>query len=97
MYFTFPSLTLIIASAMFFIIVIKATADEIKIPFSCYPKILQSKLEEKGYKLDLSGNDRTEESWGFLENKGTSFSIFTYQPVTEEELQMISGVVNGSK
>jgi hypothetical protein len=70
-------------------------ADELQIPTSCYPKQLQSKFAERGYKIDLSANDRDGKSWGFLESKGTRFSIFTYKSVTKEELKNIQEIVSG--
>ena len=69
-------------------------ADELTIPFPCYPKKIQEKFAEYGMKLDLSGNDRTSDSWGFLENKGAEFIIYTYKPVTKEELSIIMKIVN---
>ena len=64
-------------------------SDELQLPFSVYPKKLQAKFIEKGYKLDLSANDREEDSWGFIVSEGTKFSIFTYHPVTQKEMQDI--------
>jgi len=66
-----------------------AFADELRVPISCYPTKLQAKFAEKGYKLDLSANDRDKNSCGFLESKGSSYSIFTYKQVTSKELEMI--------
>lgn len=64
-------------------------ADEFRFPFSVYPKKVQAKFAEYDRKLDLNGNDRTENSWGFIENKGTSFVIFTYRSATEEDFKII--------
>lgn len=58
-------------------------------PFSCYPKEIQKKCAEYGKKLDLSGNDRDENSWGFLVNEGTQFTIYTYESITEEDLELM--------
>jgi len=69
-------------------------ADEFMFPFSCYPKQVQEKFAEHGKKLDLDGNDRTEESWGFIENQGTNFKIYTYYSATEEDLQIIVELFN---
>lgn len=70
-------------------------ADEFRVPFSCYPKKVQAKFEEHNRKLDLSGNDRTEESWGFLESKGSNYVIYTYRPATEEDFQLIMDIIQG--
>ena len=69
------------------------SADEIKVPFSVYPKKLQAKFAEHDRKLDLNGNDRTEDSWGFIENKGTSFVIYTYRSATSEDFKIIREIL----
>ena len=68
-------------------------SDEIQVPFSVYPKKLQARFLEKGYKLDLNANDREENSWGFLESRGAKFSIFTYRQVTPQELNDIQKII----
>jgi hypothetical protein len=68
-------------------------AAEIIIPFSVYPKQLQKSFADRGYKLDLNGNDRTPDSWGFIENRGTEFKLFTYAPVTQEDFAIIKEIV----
>ena len=70
--------------------------DELQIASSCYPKQLQSKFIEKGYKLDLSANDRDEKSWGFIESKGSKYSIFTYNPVTSKEMSDVLKLTMGN-
>lgn len=72
-----------------------AYADQFEIPFSCYPKQLQKQFADEGKKLDLSGNDRTLESWGFIENKGTTFIIYTYKSATDEDFTLIMKLVMG--
>lgn len=64
-------------------------ADEIRYPFSVYPKKVQAKFAEYGIKLDLNGNDRTEDSWGFIESKGSSFIIYTYRSATKEDFKLL--------
>lgn len=70
-----------------------AFADRIEIPFECYPKKVQSALLAKGFKVDLNGSDRSEDSWGLLENEGTRFSIITYRPITMKELQTVKEAI----
>jgi len=70
-------------------------ADELQVPFSCYPKQLQEVFNKSGRKLDLSGNDRTEESWGFVENKGSSYVIYTYKPATQEDFEFLIKILQG--
>lgn len=84
---------LILISILFFNI---AFCDQLEIPYSCYPKILQERFADNNLKLDLSGNDRTQDSWGFIENKGTSYKIFTYRSVTPEELSLIMKIARES-
>jgi len=72
---------------------ITAYADQIELPFSCYPKQVQAKFAEAGYKLDLSANDREEDSWGFIESKGSTFNIFTYRQIDIETLNDIQKIV----
>ena len=71
-----------------------ASADELKIPFSCYPIKLQSEFSTEGYKLDLSGNDRTPDSWGFVENRGTDYSIITYRGLNEQDFEVVKKVTS---
>ena len=68
-------------------------ADTLLIPNSCYPRQLQETFAENGLKLDLSANDRTKESWGFIESRGTTYNLHTYKSVTEEELNLIQEIV----
>jgi len=72
-----------------------AFADELQIPFSCYPKELQQAFADRGYKVDLSGNDRDADSWGFIVNQGSQFTIYTYRNVTQEEFGIIMEIING--
>lgn len=72
-----------------------AYADNIKIPFPCYPKEIQEQFEVYGYKVDLNGNDRTTESWGFIINEGMTYTICTYQPVQKNDFIVINEVVFG--
>ena len=71
------------------------SADELRIPYSCYPRELQQRFLDKGYIVDLSSVDRTRESWGFIVNEGSQYKIYTYKSVTKEELQDIMELING--
>ena len=66
-----------------------ALADKICIPFECDPKKLQESFARNGKKLDLSGNDKDNNSWGFLENKGQEYIIYTYKPVEKEDFEIL--------
>lgn len=67
--------------------------DSVQFPFPCYPVRLQNEFKESGIKLDLSGNDRTPESWGFLENKGAEFIIHTYKAVSTKDLETMRELI----
>ncbi len=77
---------LLLISILFFNI---AFCDELRIPYSCFPKALQAKFSEHNLKLDLDGNDRTQGSWGFLKNEGAKYTIYTYRSVTTDELNLV--------
>lgn len=81
---------------IFIVILLMATsclADTIQIPFSCYPKEIQKKFAATGRKLDLTGNDRDVNSWGFIDNKGTHYDIVTYNQISVNELKEIQKIV----
>ena len=78
---------------IFLFITVTAYADIFKIPFSVFPRELQAKFALEGKKLDLNGNDRTKDSWGFIENKGTNFIIYTYKPATTEDFNLIKQII----
>jgi len=67
--------------------------DKLIIPFDCYPKELQKKFAQTGRKLDLSGNDRTKDSWGFVTSEGMQFYIYTYKPATKEDFNIIRKII----
>jgi len=68
-------------------------ADEIKIPFSCWPKELKKAFAEQGKKLDLNGSKRTNDSWGYILNRGSEYTIYTYQSVSSEDFALIQKIV----
>lgn len=75
-------ITLILLSTVCF-------ADQIIVPFDVYPKELQKVFIDNGINLDLDPVNRTRESWGFIKNEGTSFSIYSYKMMTPEEMEII--------
>lgn len=68
-------------------------ADELIIPLSCWPHEIKAAFDGIGRKLDLRGEDRTFNSWGLLVNEGSSYKIFTYEPIGQDEFQMIQEIV----
>lgn len=75
---------------------VNSFAEKFTIPFSCYPKEIQKKFEERGMKLDLNGNDKTPESFGFIQNEGREFVIYTYKDLSDEDLErMRSAILDG--
>jgi hypothetical protein len=81
------SVTLVLMSC------ILAYADELVIPLPCYPKQLQQFFLDRGYRVALTGNEREKDTWGFIENKGTSFSVISYYPITDKDLQVLKELV----
>lgn len=75
-------------------ITVTASADKLIISNTVYPRALQEEFAKNGVKLDLSGNDRTEDSWGFIENRGTEFWIFTYKNATMEDFDLVDKITN---
>ena len=69
-------------------------ADKLIIQRDCYPRELQAEFLERGYVLDLNGIDRTKESWGFIENEGNQYMLYTYKSVTDKELTDILEIIN---
>jgi len=69
-------------------------ADTFKIPQECYPKEIQKLFRKKGYKLEVTSEKRSKDSWGFLRNEGNEFSICTYKSVTEKELKDMLEIMN---
>ena len=68
-------------------------ADRIVVPFTCYPREVQQKFADNGMKLDLDPNERTKDSWGFIENRGQEFYIMTYKHATIDELNLIKKII----
>jgi hypothetical protein len=68
-------------------------ADKLEIMFSCYPKDVQQRFAKAGKKLDLSGNDRDANSWGFIENQGSRYNIYTYKQMSPKELMEVQKII----
>ena len=74
---------------------VNAFADKIIVPFECYPDEIVERFEAKGYQLEPHEYFRDENSWGFLKNEGSQYTIYTYKPVTKEELEDIRPIIMG--
>lgn len=83
-------------TACIVLMALPAFSDKLIIPFDCYPKEIQVSFAEAGRKLDLSGNDRTRESWGFIVNEGSQFTIYTYKSATPEDFKIMMDIFQGS-
>lgn len=68
-------------------------ADEVQIPFSCYPLELQVEFAKAGMKLDLRAEDRTDDSWGYLQSEGNSFKLFSYHALQPVEFQTMQDII----
>jgi len=64
-------------------------ADNIKVPFECYPQEIVKLFNDNGLKLEKDASTRDRDSWGFLVNEGSNYTIVTYKPVTISELEFI--------
>ncbi len=84
---------IIIIFIIFLLLTASSYADQLDVPFSCYPKKVQAKFEEHGLRLDLSPNDREEDSWGFLQSRGSNFSIFTYRSMSKSDFERITKIL----
>lgn len=80
-----------------FIFLVAATGytDMLIIPFSGYPKEIQARFKEYGLKVDLDGNDRDKESWGFIDNRGSEIILYTYTSVTDEDRMLVMDILKG--
>ena len=67
--------------------------DQLIIPFECNPKQIQKAFKAHGIKLDLSGNDKTKHSWGFLQNEGSRYVIYTYKLIDKKDLELVQQIV----
>ena len=76
-----------------------AFADKFIVPFPCYPKEIQQDFKDRGYKLDLDSNERTQDSWGFLKNEGSQYIIYTYRsvPKNDNALYMLLDIANKTR
>jgi hypothetical protein len=64
-------------------------ADELNIPYSCFPQALQKEFKKNKLKLDLDPVKRNKKSWGYLKNEGSSYKIYTYRSATPQDLSTV--------
>ena len=67
-------------------------SDELDIPFSCWPVELQQAFLKYGKKMDLNSDERTDDSFGYILNKGSKYVIYTYHSVSPEDFEIIKKV-----
>lgn len=84
---------ILVISLLFLAMSFPVFCDTIKIPFSCWSEELQTAFANEGKKIDLNGDERTEDSWGLIVNKGAEYEIFTYGPTSSEDLELIQRIV----
>lgn len=70
-----------------------ALADELTVPFSCYPLLLQKEFAKHKLKLELDPIKRDKKSWAYLKNEGSKYKIFTYKSITQDELNLALSIV----
>ena len=78
-----------ILTLLFLLIFSISLADELSVPYSCFPKALKEKFAEHNLKLDLDPVVRDKDSWAYLKNEGAKYIIYTYKSVTQEELNLV--------
>ena len=78
------TLKTLLTVAFFFCFMGSSFADEINIPFAINVKAF--KKEVKAHGLDLYDK---EKSHGFVQNKVSMFTVFTYKQATTEQLEII--------
>ena len=83
----------IILTILFLLLPLSVFADELEIPFDCWPKQLLAEFAKTGRKVDLVPEHRTKESWGYILSKGSSYKIYTYYPATPDDFEVIKEVV----
>ena len=85
----------VIIAIIFLFITTFVFSDEIEFPFTCNVTKAQEVFKLNGMKLDLSGNEKTDDSWGYIESRGSKFILYSYKTLTREELQLIENIVFG--
>ena len=70
------------------------SADELVVPFECYPDEVVQIFKENGFKLEPGPEHRDKDSWGFLKNEGSQYRIFTYKSLTERDLERLVKIIN---
>lgn len=66
-----------------------AFADKFQINYSCWPQEIQAEFKKHDIKLDLDGSERTDDSWGYILNEGSSYTILTYKSATPEQMKLM--------
>ena len=84
----------IVLLIIFLLFTTTISADMLQVPFSCWPIELKKAFAEVGKKLDLSGVERTKDSWGYIKNEGNRYTIYTYKSVQKEDFEIIQKIVH---
>ena len=71
-----------------------AYADQFTVPFECNPRKIQREFAKAGIKLDMMYEEKSKESWGYIFNAGSNYSIYSYRPATEEEMYLLMEIIN---
>lgn len=77
LYWLFPAVSLAFVSSV-------SLADEVIIPYGVYMDEFKSDCKARG--LDL---ENTRTSHGFVDDRAGSFTVFTYETLTPNELDLI--------
>jgi len=72
-------------------------ADEITIPFCISIKKVQEAFKIYDKKLDNFWEEPTEDSWGYIMNKGNEIVLYTYKPMTIEDFNLLNKIFYGTE
>lgn len=87
---------LIIAIILLFITTL-AQADKLQLPCSSVTEAHYKLFKKLKMKLDKDPSKRTKNSWGFVTYENGYPCIYTYEPVTNEELNIVMKIIMGTK
>ena len=84
----------LILVVLLLLITTQASADQFTVPFECNPRKIQREFAKAGIKLDMMYEEKSKESWGYIFNAGSNYSIYSYRPATEEEMYLLMEIIN---
>lgn len=74
-----------------------AYADKLILPVSHVSKELRQHFEDNNLKIDKDPDDKTEDSFGFIIYESGNACIYTYKPITTEQLNHVTKIIFGER